>query len=515
MKKLVNSVQMKEIDSFAIGQIGIPSLVLMENAANQVVSVIEERISREDIILVVCGSGNNGGDGLAAARILLNRGFQVDVFLAGDRDKLTVETKKQLEIAENLDMVIWDHLHEINFKGYTVLVDAIFGIGLERDITGKCEKVIAIMNAFHGYVFAVDIPSGISADNGQVLGAAVRADVTITFGIEKIGHLLYPGSLHTGKLIVSDIGFPPVAVESVDSNVSMYDESDLFSLPRRSAYSNKGNYGRTVIVAGSANMSGAAFLSAKAAYRMGAGLVQIVTPEENRTILQTQLPEAILTAYHTDRLDEEIEQQKIVHAVSGADAIVIGPGIGTSDAARKVFDLVLSNAKSPLILDADAITILSKRYSNSPLLRNNPAARIAELSKLVPKETILTPHLKELSRLLDMGVDEIQGDLLGTAALCTSDSDLTLVLKDARTVVSHHQDRYINASGNNGMATGGSGDVLTGVIAGLLAQGMVTAEAAKLGVYVHGLAGDSAAKEKSEYSLMATDIIESLANVLK
>jgi ADP-dependent NAD(P)H-hydrate dehydratase / NAD(P)H-hydrate epimerase len=515
MKKLVNSTQMKEIDAFAIDKVGIPSLVLMENAANQVVNAMEERISKEDIILVVCGSGNNGGDGLAVARILLNHGFQVDVYLVGERDKMTEETKKQLEIAENLDMVIWDDANEINFKSYTVLVDAIFGIGLDREVTGKHEKIIAIMNAFHGYVFAVDIPSGISADSGQVLGTAVRADVTVTFGIEKIGQLLYPGSLHTGKLIVSDIGFPPVAVESVSSNVSMYDETDLFSLPRRSAYSNKGNYGRAVIVAGSANMSGAAYLSAKAAYRTGAGLVQIVTPEENRAILQTQLPEAILTTYYTDSLAEEAEQEKIIQAVSGADAIVIGPGIGTSDAARKVLDLVLYNAKSPLILDADALTIVSELYNKFPLLRNNPCARISELAHSVPKDTILTPHLKELARLLDKDLDEIKGNLLGTAALCTADSNLTLVMKDARTVVSHHEEQYINASGNNGMATGGSGDVLTGVIAGLLAQGMVASEAAKLGVYIHGLAGDVAAKEKSEYSLMASDIIEGLTAVLK
>ena len=175
MKKLVNSQQMKKIDAFTIDEIGIPAMVLMENAANEVVAAMEERISGEDIILVICGSGNNGGDGMAAARILLNHGFQVDVFLIGERDKLSPESRKQLDIIENLEMVIWDDISEINFKGYTVLVDAIFGIGLDRPAEGKYAETIQLMNAFQGYVFAVDIPSGISADNGQVLGTAVRA----------------------------------------------------------------------------------------------------------------------------------------------------------------------------------------------------------------------------------------------------------------------------------------------------------------------------------------------------
>jgi len=412
-------------------------------------------------------------------------------------------------------MVIWDDIREINFKGYTVLVDAIFGIGLDRPAEGKYAKTIQCMNEFQGYVFAVDIPSGISADNGQVLGTAVRADVTITFGIEKIGQLLYPGSLHTGKLIVSDIGFPPSALETVSSNALFYDESDLFSLPRRAAYSNKGTYGRVVIIAGSANMSGAAFLSAKAAYRMGAGLVQIVTPQENRSILQMQLPEAILTTYDAAGLDKESERLKIIAAVSGADAIVLGPGIGKSDAARSIVDLVLENSPIPLIVDADALNILSDRFNEAALAGNDACARIGAVAATVPAGSILTPHLKELARLLDQDLAGIKADLLGAADLCTADSDLTFVMKDARTVVAHQDERYINATGNNGMATGGSGDALTGIIAGLLAQGLAPSEAAKLGVYIHGLAGDIAARDKSEYSLMASDLIEALPAVLR
>ena len=258
---LYTAQAMREVDGAAIEGVGIPGGHLMERAGVAVAAEILERYAPDEAV-VFAGKGNNGGDGMAAARILLNHGFQVDVFLIGERDKLSPESRKQLDIIENLEMVIWDDISEINFKGYTVLVDAIFGIGLDRPAEGKYAETIQLMNAFQGYVFAVDIPSGISADNGQVLGTAVRADVTITFGIEKIGQLLYPGSLHTGKLIVSDIGFPPSAMDVISSNVLFYEESDLFSLPRRAAYSNKGTYGRVVIIAGSANMSGAAFLAA-------------------------------------------------------------------------------------------------------------------------------------------------------------------------------------------------------------------------------------------------------------
>ena len=262
-------------------------------------------------------------------------------------------------------------------------------------------------------------------------------------------------------------------------------------------------------------MSGAAFLAAKAAYRSGAGLVQIITPDENRAILQMQLPEAILTTYQPDGLDQESERLKIIDAVSCADAIVVGPGIGRSDAARTVVDLVLENSQIPLIIDADALNILSDRFNEAALPGNDSRARISAVAQAVPVGSILTPHLKELARLLAKDLVEIKADLLGSAAFCTADSDLTFVMKDARTVVAHQDEHYINASGNNGMATGGSGDVLTGIIAGLLAQGLAPSEAAKLGVYIHGLAGDIAAQEKSEYSLMASDLIEALPAVLR
>ncbi|MGP6145762.1 NAD(P)H-hydrate dehydratase [Jeotgalibaca sp. A122] len=514
MKKLVNSAQMKKIDMYAIDNIGIPALVLMENAAYAVVSNMEKVISREDIILIVCGSGNNGGDGLAVARILLNRGYQVDVFLAGNPAYLSKETAQQLKIVENLDMVIWNTLDEVNFANYTILVDALFGIGLDRDVDGETTSIIKAMNTHEGIIFAVDMPSGISADDGKIKGVAVRADYTVTFGEEKVGQLLFPGSAYCGTLVVADIGFPPIAADTVDSEFYRYEKSDLARLPRRQAYSNKGTFGRVLIVAGAINMSGAAYLSAHAAYRTGAGLVEILTVDANRTILQTQLPEAVLTTFNPDQLDEAEEKEKIKQAVKRSRVIVMGPGLGVSDESKKLLDYVTLQANVPLIVDADAINVAAHFYNTFPLMRGNACLRLGELNNSLPKGTILTPHLLELARLMDMPVNKIQEDLLNTADICTKDTDLVYVLKDARSVVAHGHERYINSSGNNGMATAGTGDVLTGILAGLVAQGMDSFEAAKLGVYIHGLAGDVAASKKNRYSMMASDVVNGLEDVL-
>lgn len=261
-------------------------------------------------------------------------------------------------------------------------------------------------------------------------------------------------------------------------------------------------------------MSGAAYLSALAAYRTGAGLVEIMTVESNRLILQGQLPEAILTTINPDLLDTTEEKEKIKQAVGRSDVIVMGPGLGVSDKAKKVLDLVTLYAQVPLIVDADAINIAARYYNTFPLMRGNTCMRLNELNNSLPKGTILTPHLLELARLMDQPVSDIQDNLLNTADTCTNDTDLIYVLKDARSVVAYEDERYLNYSGNNGMATAGTGDVLTGILAALIAQGMDSFEAAKLGVYIHGLAGDVAAAKKNRYSMIASDVVNGLEDVL-
>lgn len=515
MKKLMNSEQMKAIDNFSIEQMGIPAMVLMENAANQVVRTMEENISKEDIILAVCGSGNNGGDGLAVARVLMNHGYQVDVLFAGSRKKLSKEAAQQLGIIEKMEVVVWDSLDEMNLANYTVIVDALFGIGLDRNIIGSYAEIIEKMNQYEGLVYSLDIPSGIRADDGKVMGTAVKADKTITFGCEKLGQLLYPGSSYTGDLRVVDIGFPAKALDKVPTRWTSYQVEDLNQIPIRSAHSHKGTFGRVLIIAGSENMSGAAFLSAKAAYRTGTGLVEILTPQENREILQVQLPEAILTTYDPEQLDERSEKDKIKAAVGRASAVVIGPGIGTTEASHKLLDITTLHLDAPAVFDADAINVTAQYYNTFPLMVRNSYVRLTEFAHSLPPGTIVTPHLKELSRLMDINLADVQENLLDAADQCTLDSELIYAIKDARSLVCYREERYLNTSGNSGMATAGSGDVLTGILAGLLAQGMEPYEAAKVGVFLHGLAGDAAAKRYSEYSMIASDIIESLGEVLR
>lgn len=504
---------MKAIDNYTIDHINIPSMVLMERAALHVAEQVKKHIDMNSKILAVCGFGNNGGDGIAAARILTIEGYSVDILTVGDEHKATEQTEEQLKIARNLGISIDNN---ININEYTIIIDAIFGIGLSKPVTGAYETIINAINAGDNLVFSVDIPSGLSADKAKPYNAAVRADYTITFGWIKQGLILYPGYEYAGEVIVADIGFPKMALETVKPNYFTYDSSDLNKLPERKEHSNKGTYGKVLIIAGSTNICGACFFSAKAAYRTGAGLVKIVTVTENRAILQTLLPEALLTTYNSNmELNNEIID-KIVNDIKWASVIVFGPGIGVNSYSDKLLDIVIDNTKVPVIIDADGINLLANRVNKSPSLNSNCTTEaIEKLTSILPDQTILTPHLLELSRLINIPLEIIQEDLILFAEKCTYNNKLIFVIKDEKTIVTNQNKGYINTSGNNGMATGGTGDVLTGVIAGFIAQGLNQFEAATLGVYIHGLAGDMAAKVKGTYGLMASDVIEALTEVLK
>ncbi len=511
MKNIVNAAQMKAVDDYTIEKIGIPAIVLMERAALAVAAMVKKHGSKQDKILAVCGTGNNGADGIAAARILKLEGYPVDILLAGDESKSSELARQQLEVARNLGISIYNN---ILIAEYTIIIDAIFGIGLSRNVSGVYKEIIEDINAGKHTVFAVDIPSGLSADNAKPVGTVIKADYTITFGLNKIGLLLYPGCEYAGLVTVADIGFPQKAVDAVDSQYYIYDTSDLGKLPERKNYSNKGTYGKVLIIAGSVNISGACYFSAKAAYRTGAGLVKVMTAVENRTIIQSQLPEALMYTYDKCSL-EDPETEKIIKEIEWATVIVIGPGIGVNEISGRLLELVLKYAKVPVIIDADGINLLALRAGKTGNEIGTEYNRIEKIASMLPEQTILTPHPKELSVLLDTSIDSITGDLSGTADYCTHNNKIIYVLKDARTIVAHEEKRYINTSGNNGMATGGTGDVLTGIIAALIAQGLSTPEAATLGVYIHGLAGDKACEVKGSYGLIASDVIDALPQVLK
>ena len=360
-------------------------------------------------------------------------------------------------------------------------------------------------------MFAVDIPSGICADEGRVMNFAVRANYTITFGYLKIGLLLYPGADYAGEIKVVDIGFASLSEVNIKASTICFDPEDLSLLPIRSNYGNKGTFGKVLVIAGSKGMSGAAYLSAKAAYRTGAGMVKILTTQDNRVILQSILPEALFEAYDDSSVDEVKRKESICANLKWADVVIFGPGIGRSQMAASLLQIVLDNRNTPLILDADGINLLAEELDRED---SSNYYRHKLLHSKLNGQIILTPHLLELSRLMGYPISSIVNNLVDTAFQCSYNNNLIYAIKDARTIVTQADQCYINITGNNGMATAGSGDVLTGIIAALIAQGMTHYKATCLAVYLHGLAGDEAAKRKGKYSLMAGDIVDHIETVL-
>lgn len=485
MRYLYNGKEAKAIDSHAIHTVGIPGLVLMERAAMSVAAVIMEREHKNRKILSVCGTGNNGGDGVAVARILSEMGYATAITVVGESDHMTEDMRRQLEIAANCGVPVLS-LSSVSNQEFDVILDGIFGVGLSRPLADVYEKIVEDINESGAKVYAIDIPSGVEAGSGAILGTAVRADCTITFGVNKVGLVLYPGCEYAGEVLVADIGFPKCSVDDVKSSVYHYELSDLSGhLPARPQYSHKGTFGKVLVIAGCETMCGAAFLAAKAAYTMGAGLVKVLSTPNNRSPLLSSLPEILFGG--REELEESLEW---------ADAVVIGPGLGVSKESEMMVQYVIENSPVPTVIDGDGIR-LCRGITNT--LSDN---------------FILTPHMKELSYLTGVSVAELKKDILNCTKRAALDWQCVVVGKDARTIVSDGKECYVNVSGNNGMATGGSGDVLSGIIGGLLGQNMEPFDAAKLGVYLHGLSGDVMVKQKSAYGLMASDLMDGISAVL-
>ncbi len=494
MQYLFNAKEMKQADNNTIEHFKMPSLVLMERAALKTVDVIEEYGLNTANVLIVCGCGNNGGDGMAIARLLWQKSAKVTVCLLGDYEKCSNETKHQYDILKAYGIEVE---HEIRQEQYTLVIDAIFGIGLSRDIEGGYKEAIESLNAMEAEKLAVDIPSGIHADSGKVMGCCFFAEHTVTFAYNKLGLTLFPGAKAAGKVTVADIGITGDSLLGKEPQVVALDKSDLSRLPKREPDSNKGSYGKVLVIAGSEQMAGAAYFAAKAAFFTGCGLVRVLTHEKNKTMINTNLPEAIVQTYD----GKKQEKEEWVKAMNWADVIVIGPGLGQSTFSEQLLKLTLQTASVPVVLDADALNLLAKEK---------------EVLKRPHTDLILTPHLGEMARLIDMPIDYIKKNLLLTAEEFAREYNVICVLKDARSVVSIPYGRtYVNLSGNHGMSTAGSGDVLSGMIGGLLAQGETSETAASLGVYLHGCAGDAAAKENGCYSLTASDILTGIKEVTK
>lgn len=489
MKYIVTGREMKEYDNNTISKIGIPSLVLMERAALSVSDCINN-MNGDGRILILCGIGNNGADGLAIARILSERSFQVDVFILGNIEKASLDFKHQFQLLKHYPVQVLDELEDENvfmFK-YNVIIDAIFGVGLSRDITGKIREIIDIVNRISAFKISVDIPSGVSAEDGHVMGCAFKADKTVTFGFAKRGLYLFPGTEYCGEVLVADIGISPLAFMGKCPEMFTYDEIPQKILPNRKKDGNKGTFGKVMIVAGLEKMTGAAILCARAALEMGAGMVKVISSEENRGIIQTAVPELLYGCY------EDVEC-----SMQWADVIAVGPGLGKSNLAYKYLETILEKSKLPIIMDADALNLISE------------SEELKQLVRQYENTIIMTPHMGEMSRLASVSMAEAKSNRFEVAKTLSLEYHSIIVCKDARTcVVDEYNMIYLNITGNNGMATAGSGDALTGMISALMAQINNGFEASCIGVYLHGMAGDVACEKYTEYGVTAGRLIENI-----
>ena len=486
LDKITSAKQTKEADAFTIDKQNISSIELMEKASLAFVKAIENNLNKKQKIAIVCGIGNNGGDGFAIARMLRNKKYAVAVFLVQISDNLSKDCETNYK--KLTDVSIIDDKTHIDFSKYDVLIDAIFGAGLSREITGIAAKVVAKINQSNATIFSIDIPSGLYCDKISDSETIVKADVNITFQRPKKSFFFLESQTYLKEWKVVNIDLDDHFIQNQNSKYFVLDKKIEKLVKKREKYSHKGTYGHSLIIAGSYGKIGAAVLSSKACLKAGAGLVTVNSPKCGYQILQSTIPEAMCL------VDENEEYISQLVALSPFNAIGIGPGIGKHPKTKEVLKTFLSTYKKPIVIDADALNILSENQ---------------EMLELIPNNSILTPHPKEFERLVGKWktTPERQQKQLDFA----SKYNCIIVLKDANTCISDSNGNlFFNTSGNPGMATGGSGDVLTGIITGLLAQHYQPLQAALIGVYFHGKAGDKAAKKKGQLALSASDIVDCL-----
>ena len=517
--KVVTAAEMRQIDQDTIEGIGIPGIVLMETAGSAIVRSIERHYPTCQRIGIFAGKGNNGGDGIVIARQLSHLGRDVHLFLVSPQESFTGEAHINLQIATNLGLPIEELLTGARFYGTgtvpttlascELLVDAIFGTGLRGTVRSPIATVINAINSLSIPILSVDLPSGLDADTGHPLGTCVQADRTVTIGLPKRGLLMHPGAELTGKLEVVDIGFPEQVVDAQDIKVNWTTATQASQwVSPRPAASHKGSYGRVLVVAGSTGMTGAAALASEAALRAGAGLVTLATPKHLNPILEGLLPEVMtlpLSETDTGSLAASSISAILEFAEKTKSVLAIGPGLSQHpETVSLVHQLVRENREQGLglrtVIDADGL---------------NALAQDREIIPLLDRETVLTPHPGEMARLTNTSVPTLEKDRISTTQQFASEHGLTLVFKGAPTVSADaNGEVWINSTGNPGMATGGMGDVLTGVIAGLMAQGIPSKNAAALGVYLHGLAGDIAAETLGMHGLMASDVLKAVPEAI-
>ncbi|MCK4838235.1 MAG: NAD(P)H-hydrate dehydratase [Desulfobulbaceae bacterium] len=511
--KLAYAEQMRQLDNEAIKTYGIPETVLMENAGIGTVQAIMESYGALDgrTVLIAAGQGNNGGDGLVIARHILQRGGLPFIFLMGDPTKLKGAAAVNFKITQNLKIPIYTITSDEQLQSLQnflpecdLIIDAIFGIGLKRAVKDHFAKTIELINQAPLPVISVDIPSGLDSDTGTPKGICIAATLTVTYGLAKPGHFTGLGPEMTGALVVVDISIPPIVIEEADLQVEVLENHSVScSLPTRPNTSHKGTYGHLLVLAGSRGKTGAALLCARGALRSGAGLVTIATPIDLNHIYETALAEAMTLPLTTSGKGyvADIDYDELSKALETKEALVIGPGLGQEEATGQLVSRLYRKQKLPMVVDADALNLLA---GDSGQLTKPPGIRI------------LTPHPGEMARLTGKTTKEIQANRLEIARDFAVEHNIFIVLKGANTIIADPNGRAaINVTGNPALAIGGSGDVLSGFIGSMLAQGQPPWEAATLGVYAHGLAADRLTKGKDiEAGLLASELADELPTVI-
>ncbi|NLI97207.1 NAD(P)H-hydrate dehydratase [bacterium] len=508
--RVVRRSEMRAIDERAVAEFKIPSLILMENAGRGVADTIEEYFELDGLkVLCVCGKGNNGGDGFVVARHLASRGAEVEIILAGKIDSLKGDAFLNADIARRTKLPIVEIESEDDLTSYSkrvdrfdVIVDAILGTGSHDVPEGIPAKLIEFINHSQSFIVSVDVPSGIDSDAVQYSkDFSVNADVTVSMAYLKPCHLLYPSRLNCGETWIADIGIP-TGITDTEGRLRLMTQEEAFSLlPERIEWGNKASFGKVLIIAGSRGMSGAARLAAEAAARTGAGLVYLGFPETMADVFDSTLLEIVKIPL-PDTGDGHLAlsaDELILEKSEDAKLIALGPGLGAHPETVELVKKIFKELKKPLIIDADGINAL--------------ATDINLLSGKKPP-LVLTPHPGELARLIGDKPGEIDQKRLDICEEYAKKWGLVLVLKGAPTITACPSETWINSTGNSGLASGGSGDVLTGIIAGLVAQGMALSPAARFGVWLHGKAADIAVEDIGEHSLLAGDIIEYLPDAM-
>jgi len=534
--KLVTGGQMREMEQIAVNELGIPSILLMENAAAHLAdhclrylqSIENPKNNQNSSVLIAAGPGNNGGDGLALARLLHTKGVNVKAILTGDMSYAKGDAAEYLSIVKKLgiqieqfnkkNILLLDDIPDIKtvIETADLTVDALLGTGLDRGVEGKIKELIEAINCYAKYVISADMPSGVHSDTGRVMGCAVRADETVTFGFPKIGLYAFPGAEYAGRIHIEDIMIPARLIDIIDAKAEILtvDEAQKM-LPARGncqhpgsrvmrhpikLRTNKGTFGKIAVFAGSDEMPGAAALTCGAAYKTGGGLVcACVLPHVADVIhhWQRETVTRILPEKNGMYSKKCVEMAK--EEIHSSDVIIIGPGIGRSpDVTEFVHELIVISQEipkpPPLVIDADALFALSEDVN---------------IFKQLKAPCIITPHPGEMSRLTGWPIPEILDDIINTAVSFAGTFNVVTLLKDAHTVIASPDGRYfLNTTGNNALSKAGTGDVLTGMIAGYIAQGKDVFSAGVLGAHFHGKAGEAASEKKTLYGVMAGDLLE-------